>query len=1199
MKERDIFISALQRDDPKDRRAYLERACEGDEGMRQRIQALFGAFEQAGSFLGSPAPAPEGTLELPPAVEVPGAVIGPYKLLQQIGEGGMGTVYMAEQTRPVQRKVALKIIKAGMDSRQVLARFDAERQALALMDHPNIAKVLDAGATESGRPYFVMELVKGVPITEYCDQRRLTPRQRLELFLPVCQAVQHAHQKGVIHRDLKPSNVLVAVYDGQPVPKVIDFGIVKAAGPRLTEATLFTEFGAIIGTLEYMSPEQAGLDQLDVDTRSDIYSLGVLLYELLTGTTPLDRGRMKQAALLELLRQVREDEAQRPSTRLSTTEGLPSIAACRHTEPRRLSGLVRGELDWIVMKALEKDRTRRYETANGLAADVKRYLDDDPVQACPPSATYRMRKFVRRNKAPALAALLIVGALVGGIIATTWQARRALGAEKAALADRDAKGRALRAEQQARRDAARAGEQALAALRDMTDAAVARQIAGQARLTDRDRAFLKRVLARYEGLAATRGDGPESRRLRAEGSYRVGHIRYGLQEWRDALPAFEQARTLYRQLAADFPAVADYRVGLGRSHLYAGEALKALGRLPESESEFRLSLAEFHRLEAMSPGSPGYRGGIGWSRGNLANVLFNQGRWPEAEAEYRRALADDEQLAGITPSDPEPRRRLVKCRLNLGVLLGRQGKQAEEESVIRQALSLQERLRTDFPDELEYRGDLVVCHRLLGGLAGARGEPAEAKVEYRAALAILDAMVADFPAVPRNREYLARTRLDLGSLLLDSLKDTAGAEEESRRALDLLRPLVADFPDVPLYRGSLARAYCGLGAALEARALPDQAITAYRQAVELRAWPGAYDKLLGFLARTGRLDEAVADYEARLRRNPDDALAHYLLALAHFRERRWEGAAAHFSRVLALKATFPEVLDKRGAAYRELGRWAEAVARYRKAIEIDPKDSLAHNMLGTALTGQNKLDEALAALRKAIELDPKSAKAHINLGNVYYLQKNLDEAVACYRKAIEIDPKSGNAHYGVGLVFNAQGKADKAVACFRKAIEIDPKFARAHGALGNALMKRGWELANHQDPELRDLKRAVEACKEAVELAPRSAAAWQYLGWVQYRAGDGKASIEALEKSCKLQAGGTGDAGQWIVLALVHGKLAADKDLPEEERARHKTEARRWYDQAAKELDGWGGTEGDSVRQAILDLRLEAAGLLGIPVKPQ
>jgi tetratricopeptide (TPR) repeat protein len=352
----------------------------------------------------------------------------------------MGTVWMAEQREPVQRLVALKIIKAGMDSRQVLARFEAERQALALMDHPNIARVFDGGTTAGGRPYFVMELVKGVPITRYCDEHRLTPDERLELFLPVCQAIQHAHQKGIIHRDVKPANVLVAPYDGRPVPKVIDFGVAKATGQRLTERTLFTGFGAVVGTLEYMSPEQAELNNQDIDTRSDIYALGVLLYELLTGTTPLSRERLKQVAFTDVLRLIREEEPPRPSTRLTDSkETLAGVAAVRHTEPARLVKTVRGELDWIVMKALEKDRNRRYETANGLGMDVQHYLADEPVQACPPTVGYRLRKLFRRNKGPMLAAGLVLLALVVGIIGTTWAlVREADRAEGERRAKRDA-----------------------------------------------------------------------------------------------------------------------------------------------------------------------------------------------------------------------------------------------------------------------------------------------------------------------------------------------------------------------------------------------------------------------------------------------------------------------------------------------------------------------------------------------------------------------------------------------------------------------------------------------------------------------------------------------------------------------------------------------------------------------------------------
>jgi WD40 repeat protein/serine/threonine protein kinase len=411
-KARDVFLATIKLP-ATEREAYLREACGDDQHLYQRVSALL----QAQAEIGSLHEAPAHTVEQP-SPETPGTVIGSYKLLEQIGEGGMGTVWMAQQTAPVKRLVAVKFIKAGMDSRQVIARFEAERQALALMDHPNIARVLDAGTTGAGRPYFVMDLVKGVPITRYCDEHRLTPRQRLELFLPVCQALQHAHQKGIIHRDLKPSNVLVALYDGKPVPKVIDFGVAKAAGQALTEKTLVTGFGNIVGTLEYMSPEQAEFNQLDIDTRSDIYSLGVLLYELLTGSTPFSRKELGKSGVLEMLRVIREQEPTRPSTKLSTADGLPALAANRGTEPGKLRRLVKGELDWIVMKALEKDRTRRYETANAFALDVQRYLTDEPVQACPPSVGYRLRKLARRHKtamttvaAVLLAALLAVGSL--------------------------------------------------------------------------------------------------------------------------------------------------------------------------------------------------------------------------------------------------------------------------------------------------------------------------------------------------------------------------------------------------------------------------------------------------------------------------------------------------------------------------------------------------------------------------------------------------------------------------------------------------------------------------------------------------------------------------------------------------------------------------------------------------------------------
>jgi serine/threonine protein kinase/WD40 repeat protein len=482
MTEREVFEAALEMS-PENRAAYLDGVCGGEPDLRQRLEALLRKHDRAGSFLEEPAVRALATVDEPAVSERPGTVIGPYKLLEQIGEGGFGVVFMAEQTQPVRRKVALKILKPGMDTRRVVARFEAERQALALMDHPNIARIFDGGTTGEkeeggrrkeeqepgshpssfiphpssllgGRPYFVMELVRGLPITDFCDDNQLPVRQRLELFVSVCQAVQHAHQKGIIHRDLKPSNIMVTLHDGTPVVKVIDFGIAKALGQQLTDKTLFTNFAQLMGTPIYMSPEQAQLSGLDMDTRTDIYSLGVLLYELLTGTTPCDKERLRTAAYDEIRRIIREEEPARPSLRVTTLgQASTPMSAKRGSDPARLSQLFRGELDWIVMKALEKDRNRRYETASAFAADVERYLHDEAVQACPPTLGYRLRKIVRRHKGPVLAAALVVLALVGGIIGTTWGMLRATDAEADALREANQKEAALTAAQRSKRDA--------------------------------------------------------------------------------------------------------------------------------------------------------------------------------------------------------------------------------------------------------------------------------------------------------------------------------------------------------------------------------------------------------------------------------------------------------------------------------------------------------------------------------------------------------------------------------------------------------------------------------------------------------------------------------------------------------------------------------------------------------------------------
>jgi serine/threonine protein kinase/tetratricopeptide (TPR) repeat protein len=620
--EEALFHAARRLPSPGERAEYLRGACGDDPAVRGRVQELLRAYDEERS-LGGVRLGP--TIDAVEAMPLPGTLIGRYRLLEQIGEGGFGIVFMAEQQHPVRRRVALKVIKPGMDTRQVIARFEAERQALALMDHPNIAKVFDAGVTDSGRPYFVMELVKGLPITKYCDEHKRTPRQRLELFVQVCQAVQHAHQKGVIHRDLKPTNVLVAQYDGKPVPKVIDFGVAKAAGQQLTERTLFTGFGDVVGTPQYMSPEQAELNQLDIDTRSDVYSLGVLLYELLTGTTPLESKRLKEAALLEVLRVIREEEPPRPSTRLTTVAELPSIAAQRGLEPKSLSGIVKGELDWIVMKALEKDRGRRYETAYGLARDVERYLRDEPVSACPPSAAYRMRKLARRHRLAVVAALTFVAiliALVAGLTVTNRVITKSRNETAAALRLKE---QALLEAQAERRRAEDNFFKARVVVKDLLLWPAAGR--GEARLPDAvQKKLLEAATTYYSSLGDEHSADPSLRYDAAVGQTTLGYLRQKTGDLKRSEELLRRSGSTLQALHEKHPDRPEYGQHLGWSRYMLSETLNAGHRSAEALVAAEQAREVYERLIAAHPEATSYRGDVWWVYGTLADMHAAAGR---------------------------------------------------------------------------------------------------------------------------------------------------------------------------------------------------------------------------------------------------------------------------------------------------------------------------------------------------------------------------------------------------------------------------------------------------------------------------------------------------------------------------------------------------------------------------------------------
>jgi tetratricopeptide (TPR) repeat protein/serine/threonine protein kinase len=1073
--EADIFQIAREIATPEARAAYLQQACGDDAALRERVLALLQIAEEQQSFLEQPPAAYAQTVTPQLLAESPGTVIGPYKLLEQIGEGGFGVVFMAEQTAPVRRKVALKVIKPGMDTRQVIARFEAERQALALMDHPNIARVLDAGATDTGRPFFVMELVKGVPITDYCDQHQLTPKQRLELFVTVCQGVQHAHQKGIIHRDIKPSNVLVTLHDDKPVVKVIDFGIAKATSGQLTDKTLFTGFAQLIGTPLYMSPEQAAMSGLDVDTRSDIYSLGVLLYELLTGTTPFDRTRLQAAAFDEVRRIIREEEPAKPSTRLSelSRSGLPgrtggktgasahsgparqagptslaSIAALRKTEPRKLSQLVRGDLDWIVMKALEKDRARRYETANGFAADVLHYLADEPVTACPPSAAYRFRKFARRNRPILTMSSVIALILLLAVGSIGWMVRdRGVREQQAARERVDRRdrltGRVTSILEEVRRlEVEESWPEALAAAQRAQALAEAEEVdpdvAEQVRQVLQELQFVQRL----DDVRLERADAQNGK--------------------------FDNAGTVaaYARVFRDF--------GVDLEQLPTDQAVSRLKR----HSQVVLPLAR-----AIDDFSSTRRAAAGWSDQTWRSLLSVARQLdPDETRDQLRVLYGQEtsselrtKLQALAESIEVPRQPPVTLRM-LSLLLGRAGLTELSQTLFQQA---QQQYPDDFWINFDLARSLAESNDLEGAVrffsvAVALRPTATVALNHLGATLNKQHKTHDAEACFRRAVLIEPAYVhawaNLGVVLLDQ-RQLDEAAVSCRHATE------AD----PTY----ARVWSILADVLIRQKKLDDAEVCCRRAIELDADAASSHLSLGNLYYyRWRLDEAEACYRRAIELDPNNANAHVCLGTVLKNRQGMDEAEGRYRRAIELDPVNSYAWGGLGSVLCLQHKLDEAEVCSRRAIELDPAVNGGYHSLGIVLGDRGKLDEAEDCLRKAIELEPTDPFALHDLANILVDQKKLGEAVTVYRRALELNPRLVRTWSCLGRLLNNQKRWDEAEECYRHTRELAPLEAWVHGDLGTVLWRKG------------QLQEAEECARRAIELDPMLAAAHSNLGLV-------------------------------------------------------------------------------------------------------